>query len=101
MLTEEKCSNCFYNNLFSDEDPCNKCMTPFGKRTKWKPNIGKFWEKITDIYLQQKKKGLANYGQTLEENKTPDLNERLRMLQEEMVDALMYIEWIKEKIGGD
>lgn len=57
-----------------------------------------YWQNITDIYKTQRAKGLATYGQTLEENEA-DIIVRLQAIEEELVDALMYIEWIKEVVA--
>lgn len=58
---------------------------------------GKYWENITDIYKGQRNKGMVKYGQGLEDNPA-DIITRIRYLQEELVDALMYCEWIKDKL---
>lgn len=57
----------------------------------------KYWYKITKIYKYQRQKGIGIYGKTLEEN-TACIEDRLTYLEEEMVDALMYVEWIKDRI---
>ena len=57
----------------------------------------KYWYNVTQIYKYQRNKGVKRYGKTLEEN-TASLEDRIAYFQEEMVDALMYAEWIKEKI---
>ena len=36
----------------------------------------------------------------MEDNHWP-IMKRLEYLEEELIDALMYIEWIKDKIGGE
>lgn len=46
---------------------------------------------------RQREKGLATYGQGLEANPA-DILKRLEHLQEELIDGLMYCEWIKEWI---
>jgi len=56
-----------------------------------------YWDNITEIYEKQRKKGVATYGQTLEKNSDLDFKERITMIQEEMVDALMYLEHLKAK----
>lgn len=58
-----------------------------------------YWQNIQDIADRQRQKGLDTYGQGLEENPA-DMVTRLTYLEEELIDALMYIEWIKEKLGG-
>ena len=54
-----------------------------------------YWERITAIANHQRKKGLNKYGMKLEDNDLP-IEKRLEYLEEELVDGLMYIEWIKE-----
>lgn len=54
-----------------------------------------YWRNICEIQAEQTAKGLLKYGYPLEQNTWLDINERLRYLQEELVDALMYIEHIK------
>lgn len=58
----------------------------------------KYWSKVTQVYLKQRHKGLSKYGKPLEENKL-DIIDRLNHIEEELVDALMYIEWLKEKFS--
>lgn len=58
-----------------------------------------YWERITATAERQREKGMAEYGQGLEENPA-DMVTRLTYLEEELIDALMYCEWIKEKLGG-
>lgn len=57
-----------------------------------------YWKRITRMYLRQRKKGVKAYGQTLEENKSMHPVMRIEYLQEELVDALMYCEHIKESL---
>ena len=44
---------------------------------------------------RQRNKGLSVYGQGLEDNHA-DVIERINHLQEELIDGLMYCEWIKQ-----
>ena len=57
-----------------------------------------YWQNIQDIADRQRKKGIDTYGQGLEENQA-DIITRLTYLEEELVDALMYIEWAKDYIA--
>lgn len=57
-----------------------------------------YWANITAIKDKQTEKGIDTYGQTLEENTAMSIIERLEYLEEELVDGLMYIEHIKEKV---
>ena len=58
-----------------------------------------YWANIEAIAARQRQKGIDTYGQGLEANQA-DIMTRLTYLEEELVDALMYCEWIKEKLGG-
>ena len=58
-----------------------------------------YWQNIQDIAARQRQKGIDTYSQGLEENPA-DMVTRLTYLEEELIDALMYCEWIKEKLGG-
>ena len=54
-----------------------------------------YWENVCIISDKQRQKGIDTYGQGLEDN-TWDMEKRLQYLEEELVDALMYLEWIKD-----
>lgn len=58
-----------------------------------------YWENICTMAERQRNKGLSVYGQGLEYNHA-DIIERINHLQEELIDGLMYCEWIKDKLGG-
>lgn len=57
-----------------------------------------YWKNICEIQEEQTAKGLSKYGYPLEKNIWLDMEERLRYLEEELIDGLMYIEHIKELI---
>ena len=57
-----------------------------------------YWQNIQDIADRQRRKGIDTYGQGLEENPA-DMVTRLTYLEEELIDALMYIEWAKDYIA--
>ena len=57
-----------------------------------------YWKNICEIQERQTQKGLSKYGQVLEENTSMQTTERIEYLQEELVDALMYLEHLKENI---
>ena len=57
-----------------------------------------YWQNIQDIADRQRQKGIDTYGQGLEENPA-DMATRLTYLEEELIDALMYIEWAKDYIA--
>lgn len=57
-----------------------------------------YWERICAIQRKQIEKGLKKYGQVLEEYKSLSVEDRLLYLEEELVDALMYLEHLKEAL---
>lgn len=74
--------------------PC-ECYNPVYKNKA--SSKSPYWENICKIADKQRKKGIETYGQGLEDN-TWDIEKRIQYLEEELVDALMYCEWIKEGI---
>ena len=64
-----------------------------GKRMDNNP----YWQRITAIAERQRKKGIDTYGQGLEDN-TAAMLTRIEYLEEELVDGLMYCEWIKDAL---
>lgn len=58
--------------------------------------MGKYWDRITEIAQKQTEKGLAKYGKGLEENVCMDVLKRIKMIEEELVDGLFYLEHLKE-----
>ena len=57
-----------------------------------------YWQNIQAISDRQRQKGIDTYGQGLESNHA-DIITRLTYLEEELVDALMYIEWAKDYLS--
>lgn len=57
-----------------------------------------YWENIEQIAAEQRQKGMKNYGQGLEDNKVLTIEDTIRYLQEELIDALMYCEHLKAKL---
>lgn len=57
-----------------------------------------YWERICKLSERQRAKGMETYGQGLENNPMGIVG-RLTYLEEELVDALMYCEWIKDKLA--
>lgn len=57
-----------------------------------------YWQNIQAIAARQRQKGIDTYGQGLEENQA-DIMIRMTYLEEELIDALMYIEWAKDYIA--
>lgn len=59
--------------------------------------MDKYWDRITAIYHHQREKGLKEYGLPLEDNPA-SIDTRIRYIEEELVDALMYCEWVRDKL---
>lgn len=59
-----------------------------------------YWQRVCAIADKQRAKGIAEYGQGLEDNPA-DIARRITYLEEEMVDGLMYCEWIKARLDGE
>lgn len=59
--------------------------------------MSRYQDRIAARFARQEAKGLGKYGFPLEDNPAA-MAERLEHLAEELSDALMYIEWIKEYI---
>lgn len=57
-----------------------------------------YWERVQAIAARQRQKGIDTYGQGLELNQAEAVK-RLEYLEEELIDALMYCEWIKDKLN--
>ena len=81
----------------SDDEALKAYMIAFN--VKLNPNP--YWERITQMADRQREKGISTYGQGLEQFTTPDASKRIDYIQEELIDALMYLEWLKEKLKGD
>ena len=58
-----------------------------------------YWNNICAIAEKQREKGIKTYGHGLEMNPADTIT-RIEYLQEELIDALMYCEWIKDIILG-
>ena len=56
-----------------------------------------YWLRVCDIARKQREKGIDTYGMGLEMNPM-EITKRITYLEEELVDALMYCEWIKDAI---
>lgn len=60
--------------------------------------VNPYWDNIQAIAETQRAKGINTYGQGLEANKELNIEETLTYLQEELIDALMYVEHVKAKL---
>lgn len=56
-----------------------------------------YWQRICTIADKQRAKGMSKYGVGLENN-TANATERVRHIQEELIDALMYLTWLEESL---
>ena len=68
---------------------------------EWPPEVGcgEYWRNICGINAKQEAKGRAKYGQSLEENTTLSTAQRIEHAQEELIDALKYLEHLKAVTG--
>ena len=92
------CNTCVYNN--TGHRNCMFCDDPF---SLWEPKdqLNPYWERITKMAISQRLKGIKTYGQGLEQFTTPDAIKRIEYIQEELIDGLMYLEWLKDILKGD
>ena len=107
VYMHDGCKGCKYTEKAMNELPCNHCRgslisnNPFFEKCAdlyepVKPS-NPYWERICEIADRQRNKGIQTYGQGLESNPA-EMVERIKHLQEELIDGLMYCEWIKDKI---
>ena len=86
-LEDGKCPFAFSGTGYQD------CWDAIANATTENP----YWERICKLSERQRAKGMETYGQGLESNPA-DMLKRIEHLQEELIDGLMYCEWIKEKL---
>ena len=58
----------------------------------------RYIDNVNMLMKHQEAKGLATYGQLLQDNKEMSVIDRIEYLEEELVDALMYMEHLKESV---
>ena len=90
---EKSCTTCRFSSHVLTDDPCRKC---FGF-SKWIEKQNPYWERISCLADKQRAKGMSKYGVGLENN-TANATERVRHIQEELIDALMYLTWLEESL---
>jgi hypothetical protein len=83
--------------------PCQGCDRNLGAVDRWESvdsvnNNQKYWSNVCEMQKKQTEKGIETYGQVLEDNTGMSTLDRLTYLEEELIDALMYIEHLKETI---
>ena len=111
MIEHDGCVGCRFDELEPDEFPCSHCQgTVNPNNPRWVectdfyefiPNKtdNPYWERICAMSERQRAKGMSKYGYGLESN--PDgMLKRIEHLQEELIDALMYCEWMKDELAG-
>jgi hypothetical protein len=109
----DSCKDCVLNELcecgrgvhfevgsgMSDEEIKQAYAIVFGTEPIKDKINNPYWENICKLQDKQRKKGIETYGQGLEDNHQPVLV-RIQHIEEELIDALMYLEWLKDKLGG-
>lgn len=95
-MSAKTCTNCKYAKNGLREEPCDICDR--ATHSHWVTD-NPYWERISELAERQRSKGMSKYGYGLEMNPAA-IVERINHLEEELIDGLMYCEWIKEKING-
>lgn len=89
---------CNGKNGFCDDRLCNTCEHYDNTGGRYiNDTDNPYWERICRLSKKQRAKGMETYGQGLESNPAAVV-ERIEHLEEELIDGLMYCEWIKDKI---
>ena len=83
--------NCLYIDISPEED-LNKALAIIDP-VKNNP----LWERICKIAEAQRERWIESYGKGLERD-TAEVDIRLHRIEEELIDALMYIEHLKDAI---
>ena len=106
-MTEKMCANCKYSEIGIAHEPCFSCTKervcgtgdqyPFWESALQQRNP--YWERVCALSERQREKGMKTYGKGLEDNPLAIL-ERITYLEEELIDALMYMEHIKAYLEG-
>ena len=60
----------------------------------------KIVEKVIEKFNQRSQRGISKYGCTLERNDL-DVEEWMEHLQDELMDAILYLERMKRDINGE
>lgn len=95
---EKQCDSIM--GCFADfDDVCKECYEIVVNHPRCEPEVHEnpYWERINAIAEQQRAKGINKYGVGLESNPAA-IMERINHLQEELIDGLMYCEWIKDHL---
>ena len=107
MFEHDGCKGCNHALKEPDELPCSHCRGTVSPSSPlyhkcadlYEPEElnNPYWERICSLSAKQREKGLETYGQGLESNPAA-MQKRIEHLQEELIDALMYCEWMKDKL---
>lgn len=99
MKNDKSCRTCLYYSLPITDEPCRTCT--FNSHPNWleRPKSNPYWDRICALSAKQRAKGIETYGQGLESN-PDDILKRIEHLEEELIDGLMYCEWIKDAVLG-
>lgn len=106
VYVHDGCKGCKHDDKAPDVLPCSRCRGSLSPCSSYyakcadfyepAPPENPYWERICFLADQQRKKGIKTYGQGLELNPA-DMIARVEHLEQELIDGLMYCEWIKEK----
>ncbi len=88
-----------YCNGNPKDDPNHCGISSVRNKFKSKPDKNPYWMNLTVLAEKQREKGIDEYGKGLEEYTTASADERIRYIEEELIDALMYCEWLKDKLS--
>lgn len=109
---DKTCFDCKFYEKDDLDIPCRYCKRTLTTGSKYYDKLpdlftekeefissesNPYWGRISAIAERQRQKGINTYGKGLEAN-NEEIMTRLEYLEEELVDGLMYIEWIKDKI---
>lgn len=83
-----------------DDDVLKECYEFVINPSRYELQIhnNPYWERINALAEKQRAKGMSKYGVGLERNPAA-IMERINHLQEELIDGLMYCEWIKDHLS--
>ena len=103
MTDVKRCKKCKHYAVMYTDEPCLSCdgESCFEYTDEETHFFGSKYKKgIDDLLNRQIQKGVSKYGQTLEDNVTLTTGQRIEHLEEELADAMMYCEHLKEAISG-
>lgn len=102
-MEHQTCGNCIHENCKADENPCWECIeygdksAYFEPKPTFKPVL--YRENILKLMDKQREKGLNKYGEILEQNYTLTTEQRIEHAEEELIDALQYLEHLKVSLA--